>query len=88
MRIQLKKYSEGRIKSSGTYAREQFEKSRATTGSTLGEGARRSVSFDDLDLSGDTDEGFGSIATRVLSLLVVGVAGAAVLFAVGRPFLR
>jgi hypothetical protein len=34
MRIQLKKFSEGRIKSSGTYAKEAFAKSRATSGVT------------------------------------------------------
>jgi hypothetical protein len=35
MRIQLKKYVDGRMKSSGTYAREAFAKSRATSGVTV-----------------------------------------------------
>ena len=35
MRIQLKKFRDGRIKSSGTYAREAFNKSRANSGVTV-----------------------------------------------------
>ena len=40
MRIQLRKYIDGRVKSSGTYAREAFAKSRNSSGVTV---RRRSV---------------------------------------------
>ncbi len=38
MRIQLKKFAKGQIKSSGTYAKEAFTKSRTTTGVTVRRG--------------------------------------------------
>ena len=72
LRIQLKKYSSGQIKSSGSYAREQFAKSRAAqAGSSLtvgmGTGPSKSVrdfTFKDVQISPDTDESF----TGALSL--------------------
>lgn len=93
MRIQLRKFAEGRMKSSGTYAREQFEASRASSGTTVGKrsaGPKSAAQFtlQDLDVSPDTDESFGAIAKRVLALLAAGILISSGLFFAGLGVLR
>ena len=97
MRIQLRKYAEGKIKSSGSYAREQFEKKRAASsaGSTKavgsGGGAPGSASayaLKDLEVAPDTDEDFVAIGKRVGVLLLVAAGGGIALFVGGLSSLR
>ena len=90
MRIQLRKYAAGQLKSSGTYAKEAFARSRGSTGVTLGAPRRSAASspLEDLELAPGTGEGFGEIAGRVLALLGVGVVAAVLLFRAGLSSLR
>ena len=85
VRIQLRKYAEGRIKSSGTVARQQFEASRNAGGGGGGGAAPRTgaPSLRDLDMSADTDDSLSGIAKRVALLLLVAVVLSVVLFNAG-----
>jgi hypothetical protein len=59
VRIQLRKYADGRIKSSGVFARQQFEASReASRSATSGAPPKRAnvPSLKDLEVSSDTDD--------------------------------
>lgn len=59
VRIQLRKYAEGRIKSSGVAARQQFEATREANRAASGGAAPRrpsAPSLKDLDVSADTDD--------------------------------
>ena len=87
VRIQLRKYAEGRIKSSGTVARQQFEASRASASAGAGGAPRAgSPSLQDLDMSSDTDDSLVGIAKRVALLLLVAVVLAVVLFNAGLQY--
>ena len=83
VRIQLRKYAEGRIKSSGTVARQQFEASRSASAGAGGAPRAGSPSLGDLDMSSDTDDSLVGIAKRVALLLLVAVVLAVVLFNAG-----
>ena len=90
MRIQLRKYAEGKIKSSGSYAREQFNEKKRAAAAALGEGAAREepgakktaaqYAFQDLEVASDTDESFVAIAKRVGLLLLVAGGGGVLLY--------
>ena len=88
VRIQLRKYAEGRIKSSGTVARQQFEASRNAGGGGGGGAAPRTgaPSLRDLDMSADTDDSLSGIAKRVALLLLVAVVLSVVLFNAGLQY--
>ena len=81
VRIQLRKYAEGRIKSSGTVARQQFEASRSASAGAGGAPRAGSPSLG--DMSSDTDDSLVGIAKRVALLLLVAVVLAVVLFNAG-----
>jgi len=96
MRIQLRKYAEGKVQSSGTYAREQFARKRAAGAAAapplaVPPGGARSASqyaMQDLEVASDTGESFVAIAQRVGMLLAVAAAGGIALYFAGLSSLR